>query len=56
MTLLFISGEIVILANFKGVLGEKEENSLPAHDHYLPKKNNTKFYLIRFPTTKIESH
>ena len=33
MTFLFISGEIVILTNFKWVLGEKEESSLPAHDH-----------------------
>ena len=36
MTFLVISGEKVISANFKWVLGEKEEISLLAHDHYLP--------------------
>ena len=58
MVFLIISGEILILPNFKWVVGEKEEGSLPAQNHYQPvkgflKKFNTKFYWIRFQRQKL---
>ena len=61
MVFLIISGEILILPNFKWVLGEEEESSLLAQDHYLPdssffKKIQRKVLLDQIPATKIEDH
>ena len=59
MVFLVISGEILVLPNFKWVLGEKEESSLPAQNYYLPdrgflKKMQHKVLLDQIPATKIE--